>query len=143
MKEKSNNSNKNLDNIKVQLSNIETFLMKSNYFFINNTSNIKSYIESINQIISRKDYLLNLEFNEKITFSEISVKYGTLIQSINKIFSTNLTIQDMYEQYFNFTKDNITLNQYLNSLIIINFFYRILLILIIIKLILNKLKYMI
>ena len=122
MKEKSNNSNKNLDNIKVQLSNIETFLMKSNYFFINNTSNIKSYIESINQIISRKDYLLNFEFNEKITFSEISVKYGTLIQSINKIFSTNLTIQDMYEQYFNFTKDNITLNQYLNSLIIINFF---------------------
>ena len=63
MKEKSNNSNKNLDNIKVQLSNIETFLMKSNYFFINNTSNIKSYIESINQIISRKDYLLNFEFN--------------------------------------------------------------------------------
>ena len=123
MKEKSNNADKNLNNIKVQLSNIESFLMKSNYFFINNYSNIKSYIESINQIISKKDYLLNFEFNEKITFSEISVKYGTLIQSINKIFSSNLTIEDMYEQYLNFTKDNIMLNQYLNSLIIINFFF--------------------
>jgi hypothetical protein len=29
----------------------------------------------------------------------------------------------MYEQYLNFTKDNMLLNQYLNSLIIINFFF--------------------
>ena len=123
MNPKSNNNDKNLSNIKVQLSNIESFLMKSNYFFINNNCKIKSYIESINQILTKKDYLSNFEFNEKITFSEVSVKYGTLIQSINKIFSSDLTIEDMYEQYIDFTKDNIMLNQYLNSLIIIILFF--------------------
>ena len=125
MSEKLKNSIKDLSNIKVELSNIESFLIKSNYDFIYNIekNNFKKYIESINKIATKKDYLLNFEFNEKISFSEVSVKYGILIQSLNKIFLTNLTIQDMYEQYLEFTKDLISLNQYLNSLILIEFFF--------------------
>ena len=119
------NKIRDLSNIKVELSNILSFLTKSNYDFIYNdgTNNLKKYIEIINKIASKKDYLLNFEFNEKISFSEISVKYGTLIQSLNKIFLTNLTIQEMYEQYLDFTKDLISLNQYINSLILIEFFF--------------------
>ena len=123
MSEKQKNKNNNTIDIKVQLSNIESFLEKSNYFFINNNKNFKSYIDSINQITTKKDYFLNFEYNEKISFSEVSVKYGTLIQSINKIFSSNLTIEDMYEQYLDYTKDIILLNQYLNSLILIENFF--------------------
>ena len=125
MSEKLKNSIKDLSNIKVELSNIESFLIKSNYDFIYNIekNNFKKYNETINKITSKKDYLLNFEFNEKISFSEVSVKYGILIQSLNKIFLTNLTIQDMYEQYLEFTKDLISLNQYLNSLILIEFFF--------------------
>ena len=125
MSEKIKNSIKDLSNIKMELSNIESFLIKSNYDFIYNIekNNFKKYIETINKIASKKDYLLNFEFNEKISFSEVSVKYGILIQSLNKIFLTNLTIQDMYEQYLEFTKDLISLNQYLNSLILIEFFF--------------------
>ena len=125
MSEKLKNSIKDLSNIKMELSNIESFLIKSNYDFIYNIekNNFKKYIETINKIASKKDYLLNFEFNEKISFSEVSVKYGILIQSLNKIFLTNLTIQDMYEQYLEFTKDLISLNQYLNSLILIEFFF--------------------
>ena len=120
------NKIRDLSNIKVELSNILSFLTKSNYDFIYNdgTNNLKKYIEIINKIASKKDYLLNFEFNEKISFSEISVKYGTLIQSLNKIFLTNLTIQEMYEQYLDFTKDLISLNQYINSLILIEFFFK-------------------
>ena len=121
----SNNNTKNKsENIKLQLSNVETFLIKSNYDFIYNSekNNFKKYIEILNQIPGKKDYLLNFEFNEKISFSEISVKYGQLIQSLNKKFSTNLTIEDMYEQYLDFTKDSVLLNQYLNALILIEFF---------------------
>ena len=123
MSQKSN-SNNNISDIKIQLSNIETFLNKSNYYFIhyNEKKNYKKYIETINQILAKKDYILNFEFNEKISYSEISVKYGTLLQSLNKKFSTNLTIEEMYEQYLDLTKDIIFLNQYLNSLIIIDLF---------------------
>ena len=112
---------KDIEKIKVQLSNIETFLLKSN--FINENKLQYGKIDQLNQIISKKDYLSNFEFNEKISFSEASVKYGDLIQSINKLFSSNLTIQDMYEQYINLTKDEIQFNQYLNSLILINIFF--------------------
>ena len=114
----------NTSDIKVVLTNIESFLNKSNYYFIhyNEKNNIKKFIETINQILTKKDFILNFEFNEKITFSEISVKYGTLIQSLNKIFSTSLTIEDMYEQYFDITKEVILINQYLNALILIELF---------------------
>ena len=120
----SNNTKNKSENIKLQLSNVETFLIKSNYDFIYNKekSNIKKYIEMINQILTKSDYLLNFEFNEKISFSEVSVKYGTLIQSLNKKFLTNITIEDMFKQYLDLTNDNILLNQYLNALILIEFF---------------------
>ena len=113
-----------MSDLKVQLSNIETFLIKSNFIKNeNDNKTIKNYIETINSILTKKDYLLNFEFNEKISFSEISVKYGTLIQSINKIFSTNLTIEDMYEQYLDYTTDITLLHQFLNSIILIDLFF--------------------
>ena len=105
------------DKIKVQLSNIESFLLKTGYLksksFTNNHFNI------LNQSHNNKDYLSHFEFNEKISFSEASVKYGILIQSINKIFKSNLSIDIMFEQYLDVTKEIISLNQYINTLILI------------------------
>ena len=119
MKDNNQNiKNQERENIKVQLSNIESFLLKSQY--LNKSSVNKKHIEFFNQILSKQEYLSHFEFNEKISFSEASVKYGVLIQSINKLFSSKQTIEDMYEQYLDYTKDIILLNQFINSLLIVD-----------------------
>ena len=105
------------DKIKVQLSNIESFLLKTGY--LKSKTFNKNHINILNQSLNNKDYLSHFEFNEKISFSEVSVKYGVLIQSINKIFKSNLSIDIMFEQYLDITKDIISLNQYINALILI------------------------
>ena len=113
-----NIKNQEREKIKVQLSNIESFLLKSQY--LNKNSVNKKHIDNFNQILSKQEYLSHFEFNEKISFSEASVKYGVLIQSINKLFSSKLTIEDMYEQYLDYTKDIILLNQFINSLLVVD-----------------------
>jgi hypothetical protein len=105
------------DKINVQLSNIESFLIKTGY--LKSKTFNKSHFDILNQSLNNKDYLSHFEFNEKITFSEASVKYGILIQSINKIFKSNLSIDIMYAQYLDVTKEIISLHQYINTLIII------------------------
>ena len=106
------------EKIKVQLSNLESFLLKSQYLKPKIFN--KKHLEILNKTLS-KDFLSQFEFNEKISFSETSVKYGILIQSINKQFNANQTIEDMYDQYLDFTKDIIYLNQFINILILIDF----------------------
>ena len=112
------NKRNELEKIKVQLSNIESFLLKSQYMKEKIFS--KKHLFILNQTLNNQDFLSHFEFNEKISFSEASVKYGILIQSINKQFNTSLSIEDMYEQYLDFTKDIILLKQYINILIIID-----------------------
>ena len=115
VKNKENNSR---EKIKVQLSNIESFLLKSEY--LNHKPINKKHLDILNHTLNKQDYLSQFEFSEKISFSEASVKYGILIQSINKQFNSNITIEDMYEQYLDYTKDIILLNQFINALIIID-----------------------
>ena len=109
--------NSERNKINVQLSNIESFLIKTGYLKPKKMN--KNHFNILNQSLNNKDYLSHFEFNEKISFSEVSVKYGILIQSINKIFKTNLSIDIMYDQYLDVTKEIISLNQYINTLIII------------------------
>ena len=115
-------SDKNKENfrekMKVQLSNIESFLLKSEY--LSQKTINKKHLDILTQTVNKQDYLSHFEFSEKISFSEASVKYGILIQSINKLFNSNLSIEDMYEQYLDYTKDIILLNQFINVLIIID-----------------------
>ena len=118
MNENKNKDNNDREKIKVQISNIESFLLKSGY--LNQKTFNKNHLDILNQTLNKQDYLSHFEFNEKISFSEASVKHGTLIQSINKIFNTNQSIEDMYEQYLDYTKDIILLNQFINTLFIID-----------------------
>ena len=110
--------NSEREKIKVQLSSIESFLLKSQYLKPKIFS--KKHLDILNKTLN-KDFLSQFEFTEKISFSESSVKYGILIQSINKLFNANQTIEDMYDQYLDFTKDIIYLNQFINILILIDF----------------------
>ena len=117
MNESKDKDNNEREKIKVQISNLESFLLKCGY--LNQKTFNKNHLDILNQTLNKQDYLSHFEFNEKISFSEASVKYGILIQSINKIFNTNQSIEDMYDQYLDYTKDIILLNQFLNTLIVI------------------------
>ena len=116
-----NKDNSEREKIKVQISNIESFLLKTVY--LNQKTFNKNHLDILNHSLNKQDYLSHFEFDEKISFSEASVKYGILIQSINKIFNSTQSIEDMYEQYLDYTKDIILLNQYINTLIIIELIF--------------------
>ena len=116
-----NKDNSEREKIKVQISNIESFLLKTEY--LNQKTFNKNHLDILNHSLNKQDYLSHFEFNEKISFSEASVKYGILIQSINKLFNSTQSIEDMYEQYLDYTKDIILLNQYINTLIIIELIF--------------------
>ena len=115
MNEKNKKPNNERDKIKVQLSNIETFLQKIG--FIKNKTLNKANFNNLNTNIIKID---NFEFNDKITHSEASVKYGVLIQSINKLFNSDISIECMHEQYLDYTKDLISLHKFINSLVLID-----------------------
>ena len=121
MDESKNKEFNDREKINVQISNIESFLLKSEYLKPKIFN--KKHIDIINNSLKKQDFLSHFEFNEKISFSEASVKYGILIQSINKLFNSKLSIEDMYEQYLDATKDIILLNQYINSLILIDIIF--------------------
>ena len=113
-----NIKNPECEKIKVQLQNVESFLLKSQY--LKQKTFNKKHIDLFNQTFSKQDYLSHFEFNEKISYSEASVKYGILIQTLNKLFSTNQTIEEMFSQYLEYTKEIISLNQFINTLILID-----------------------
>ena len=113
-----NIKNPEREKIKVQLQNVESFLLKSQY--LKQKTFNKKHIDIFNQTFSKQDYLSHFEFNEKISYSEASVKYGILIQTLNKLFSTNQTIEEMFSQYLEYTKEIISLNQFINTLILID-----------------------
>ena len=118
MNDNQNKEDFNREKIKVQLSNIESFLLKAEY--LEKKVFNKKHLDILNQGLNKQDYLLHFEFNDKISFSEASVKYGILIQSINKQFNSNQSIEEMYDQYLDYSKDNILLNQFINTLILID-----------------------
>ena len=113
--------NQEQEKIKVQLSDFESFLIKTQY--LNKKAFNKKHIDIFNKSLSKLEFLSHFEFNEKISFSEASVKYGILIQSINKLFNSNQTIEDMFEQYLDYTKDIILLNQFINTLMLLDIIY--------------------
>ena len=118
MDENQNKEDPNREKIKVQITNIESFLLKTEY--IKQKTFTKKHLDILNQTLNKPEYLSHFEYNEKISFSEASVKYGVLIQSINKLFNSNQSIEEIYEQYLDYTKDIIVLSQLINSLIIID-----------------------
>ena len=103
-----------MDNL--DLTNFGLFLFKSGYLSKNIWSEKNSEIFNFNKY---NDILLSFEYNQKISPTEASVKYGDKIQWMNKIFKTDLTLEELHSQYIHYTSTNISFICLLNNFIMI------------------------
>jgi len=102
------------DLINLDINNFESFLIKSGYL------NPKIWTKKNSDFFDPNKYneiLVSFEFNEKISPTEASVKYGDKIQWINKIFKTDITFEELLSQYVHYTSTNISFVKLLNNFI--------------------------
>ena len=104
------------DKIILDINNIELFLTKSGYLNQNVWTKINSEWFDWNKA---NEILLAFEFNEKISATEASVKYGDKIQWINKIFKNDITLEELHSQYAHYTSTNISFLKLLNNFIML------------------------
>ena len=113
MTEKPNINNVNI----IDINYISSLLIKSGlvekFSFTEKQSDILNYSNMYYKILYE-----SLEFNENITSQEITKKYGRVISSINNKFKIKCNFNEIFKQYIYYTKANISLNIFLNWLII-------------------------
>ena len=108
--------NNDIDKTILDINNIESFLIRSGYLYQKVWTKKNSDFFDWSKV---NEFLLGFEFNEKISATEASVKYGDKIQWINKIFKTDITIDELYSQYVNYTSTSISFNKLLNNFIML------------------------
>jgi hypothetical protein len=110
----------NRSTIKIIINDISTFLYKSG--FLSKYLVDKKQIELL-ESNSKNDIIDIFEYNRSISSLDVSKKYNHLISSINSLFKSDLqyTFETLYYQYLEYTKTNISVNTYLNSLIMLNY----------------------
>ena len=109
----------NRSSIKIIINDISTFLYKSG--FLPKYLCDKKQIELLEN--NKQDIIDNFEFNRSITSKDVSTKYSGLLKSINNLFKSDVqyTLESLYDQYKEYTKSNISLNIFLNCLIMLNY----------------------
>ena len=110
----------NRNNIRILINDISTFLYKSR--FLSKYLVDKKQLELLDST-SKNDLIDIFEYNRSISSTDASTKYSELLSSINSLFRTEVkyNIDTLYYQYLEYTKSNISLNNYLNCLIMINY----------------------
>ena len=101
------------ENSMIDLNDISSFLYSIGYINKQKYNNIQKNKNSL------KNYEIFFEENQNITVTDSSVKYGTLLSEINKLFNTNSSFEEHFQQYRIFTKTNINFASYLNYLILL------------------------
>ena len=108
-----------LDLSSIDINDITSFLIKSGF--------IKKCIFSKNQLLILNynytyiEHLCNiLLFDEKLEVNEIIEDNKNLISSINKLFNIDSSLEEIYNQYIYFTKESISLNTFINWLILLD-----------------------
>ena len=77
----------------LDLNDISSYLYSIGYFSKPKYNNIQKNKKSL------KNYEIYFEENPNITFTDSSVKYGTLLSEINKIFNVDSTFEEHFRQY--------------------------------------------
>ena len=105
--------------IKIIINDISTFLYKSG--FLPKYLVDKKEIELL-ESNTKNDFVDIFEYNRSISSVDVSKKYGNLISSINLLFKSEVqyTFETLYYHYLEYTKTNISVNIFLNSLIMLN-----------------------
>ena len=113
--EKSNTNNVNI----IDINYMSSLLIKSGFVqkfsFTEKQSDILNYSNMYYKILYE-----SLEFNESITVQEITKKYGRVISSISNRFKLKCNFHEIFKQYIFYTKANISLNIFLNWLILLD-----------------------
>ena len=104
----------------VDINNLSSLLIKSGYKEKFSFSNEQLSILNFSNVYSKVLYE-NLEFDEASTFQKISNNYGRVIASINEKFNVKSPFKEIFKQYVYYTKANISINIFLNWLIILDF----------------------
>ena len=119
LKETNDNEEDNRNAIKIIINDISTFLYKSG--FLSKYIYDKKIIELLDN--NKNDFIDIFEFNRSITTTDASVKYSELLTSINSLFKseTQYTFESLYYQYLEYTKSTISLNTFLNCLIMLDY----------------------
>ena len=119
-------NNNELDKIGLDITNIESFLTTSGYLTQKLWTKKNSDLFDWSKV---NDILLGFEYNEKISATEASVKYGDKIQWMNKIFKIDTTLEELHRQYVHYTSTNISFIKFLNNFvmleIILNNYYNV------------------
>ena len=103
----------------IDITDISSLLIKSGY--MSKFSFTEGQLDILNSSnIYYKVLYENLEFNESITFQEITQKYKNVTSSINEKFNIKITFKELFKQYVYYTKANISINIFLNWLIILD-----------------------
>ena len=113
--ENKNNSNEE-DKKALDINNIELFLIKSGYLSQKLWTKENSDWFDWNKA---NEILLGFEFNENISPTEASVKYGDKFQWINKSFKNGTTIEEFHRLYNHYTSTNISFLKLINNLIML------------------------
>ena len=110
----------NRGTIRIVINDISTFLYKSG--FLSKYLCDKKQIELLENN-SKIDIIELFEFSHSITSVDAGVKYSDLLKYINKTFKSEIdySFDSLYYQYLEYTKNNISLNVFLNCLIMINY----------------------
>ena len=103
------------ENFMIDLSDVSSFLNSIGYINNQKYNNIQKNKNSL------ENYEIFFEENQNISMSETSVKYGTLLTEINKLFNTNSSFEEHFQQYRIYTKANINFTTYLNYLILLSY----------------------
>ena len=120
LKEGIDNEEDNRNSIKIIINDISTFLYKTG--FLSKYISDKKQIELL-EMNNNNDFIDIFEFNRSITTTDASVKYSELLSSINMLFKseTQYTFESLYYQYLEYTKSNLSLNIFLNYLIMLDY----------------------
>ena len=108
--------NNEKEKIELDINNLELFLVKSGYISDKIWTKQNSDCFDWNKV---NEILLSFEFNEKISATEASVKYGDKIQWINKIFKSDITLEELHSHYVHYTSTNISFVKLLNNFIML------------------------
>ena len=101
------------ENSMIDLNDISSFLYSIGYINKQKYNSIQKNKEPL------KNYEMFFEENQNITVTDSSVKYGTLLTEINKLFNTSSSFEEHFQQYRIYTKTNINFASYLNYLILL------------------------
>ena len=105
----------------VEVNDLYSFLVKSNFLEKTFPNNFETTILNPNSSLNNNLFLM-FELNEKISYKDIISKHKYVMRSINKLYQSDLSLEDIYKQYIEYTNStNISIQHFINWVIIFDY----------------------